>query len=116
MQTIQLDPATWDISLTIAGNIQEAAQNYSLAQDAASAIKLFQGELWYDTAQGIPYWRDVLGKAPPLSLVRKLFVQAALTVPGAVAAKCFFTSFSARLISGQIQVTDKFGKITAATF
>jgi hypothetical protein len=116
VQTLLLDVTTWDLVLDANGNIAIASDPYSLAQDAASAIRLFIGELWYDTSQGVPYWQDILGKAPPLSLVRSLFITAALTVPGVASAKVFFSSFSQRSLSGQVQITSSNGQTAAASF
>ncbi len=115
-QSLLLDQTTWDLTVDTAGNIAIASVEYSLAQDAASACKTFQGELYYDTSQGIPYWQQVLGKWPPLSLVRTHMIRAAMSVPGVIKAKCFFTKFEKRGLSGQVQVTDVNGKTTAANF
>lgn len=116
MDTLLLDRSAWDLVLDIGGNIAVASNPYSLAQDAASAIKLFQGELWYDTSQGVPYWSQILGQAPNFTALKAQFVAAALTVPGVVAAQCFISSYSDRGITGQVQVTDKNGVITGAAF
>lgn len=116
MSTLLLDTQTWDLVLNAQGDIAVATEPYSYAQDAASAIRLFQGELWYDTSQGIPYWQQVLGKFPPISLVKYYLQQAALTVPGIVSATVYITGFSQRSISGQVQVTDSSGTVTAASF
>jgi hypothetical protein len=115
-QTLLLNPDTWDLTVDSSGNIAVADVEYSLAQDAASACKTFQGELYYDTTQGIPYWQQILGKWPPLSLVRAHMIRAAMTVPGVIKSKCFFTKFEKRALSGQVQVTDANGKTTAANF
>lgn len=114
--TLLLDTQSWDLVLDAAGNIAVASAPYALAQDAASAIKLFQGELWYDTSQGIPYFSTTLGMLPPVSLLKQQFVAAALTVPGVVSAQCFISSLIGRKVSGQVQVTDSAGNITAAAF
>lgn len=117
MKTLLLDTVAWDLVTDAVGNIAVASDPYSLAQDAASAIRLFQGELYYDTAQGVPYWASILGASPPpISLMRTKFVAAALTVPGVVKAQCFITSVLDRRVTGQVQVTDKNGNITAAAF
>ena len=71
MNTLLLDRVAWDLVLDAAGNIAMASNPYATAQDVASAIKLFRGELFYDTAKGIPYWTEVLGQLPPLALVRE---------------------------------------------
>lgn len=116
MQTLLLDVDTWDLTIDGAGNIAVASEPYALAQDAASAIKLFIGELYYDTSQGIPYFEQIYGKSPPLSLMKAYFNEAALSVPGVVSAKTFITSWIDRVVTGQVQVTDAAGNVTAAGF
>lgn len=113
--TLLLDRTTWDLVVDVDGNIAVATDPYSMAQDAASAIRLFQGELWYDTTKGIPYWAGIIGRLPPLTLVKAKFVAAALTVPGVVAARCFISSFKNRVLTGQVQIYDDAGKIIAAS-
>lgn len=115
-RTLLLDRSKWDLVINAGGDIALADVPYARAQDAASAIRLFQGELWYNTAPGVPYWTQILGHWPPLSLVKARFVAAALTVPGVVAAQCFISSFRLRQIAGQVQVTDAQGRITTAGF
>ncbi len=114
--TLLLDRATWDLVSDTAGNIAVATNPYQLAQDAASAIKLFQGELWYDTSKGVPYWAQILGYRPPISLVKAKLVAAALTVPGVVAATCYISEFTGRVVHGQVHVTDSAGVTTTAGF
>lgn len=105
-QTLLLDTATWDLVLDASGNIAVASPPYQLAQDAASSIKLFQGELYYSTDQGVPYWQQILGHWPPVPLLKAYLQNAALTVPGVLTAKCFIASFIRRQVKGQVQITD----------
>lgn len=114
MQTLLLDGLAWDLVLNTAGDIAVASDPYALAQDAASAIRLFRGELWYDTAKGVPYFSDVLGKAPPITLMKGLFVSAAMSVPGVLSAECFISSISSRGATGQVQVRGAAGTAAAA--
>jgi len=114
--TLLLDTALWDLTLDASGNIAVASPPYSLAQDAASQIRLFQGELWYDVTQGIPYFTQVLGFNPSISLMKALFVRAALSVPGVVSAQCFITGIVNRQVKGQVQITDSSGNVAAASF
>jgi hypothetical protein len=114
--TLLLDVDAWDLTVDAAGNIAMASAPYSLAQDVASAIKLFKGELWYDTLQGIPYFQQILGRYPSVALVKAQLVQAALTVPGVVAAVAFISEITDRTLSGQVQVTDRNGVIQAVAF
>lgn len=116
MKTLLLNPQTWDLMKDGAGNIALASNPYSLAQDAASAIKLFANELWYDTTQGIPYFEEILGRQAKIQLMKAKFEAAALTVPGVFSAAVFFTSILDRNVRGQVQVTDEAGVTTAAAF
>lgn len=118
MKTLLLNPQTWDLTIDNDGNIAVADDPYSLAQDAASAIKLFLGELWFDTTQGVPYFQQLFGKPPNISLIKAKFATAAETVPGVPpgGAAVFITSISGRNVSGQVQITDSSGTTTAANF
>ena len=114
--TILLDVNRWDIVADLSGNIAVAEPPYSQAQDAASAMRTFQGEVFYDQAFGIPYWARILGQAPPLSLVKAYWIAAAKTVPGVVSAKAFIASFVNRTLTGQVQITNKAGETSASGF
>lgn len=118
MDTLILDRTTWDLLLDTNGNIAVATDPYSVAQDAASAVKLFIGELWYDTTQGVPYFADILAQFPNIALMKAKFNAAALTVPEVTAAQTFIASIdrNTRRITGQVQVTTKTGASSAANF
>lgn len=114
MDTLYLTPAG-DLCADLSGNIAKASEPYAIAQDVASAIKLFKGELWYDTRQGVPYFSDILGKRPPMSLFKHHMETAALTVPNVVQAKCVVQSLAGRKITGQVQFTDINGNVNHLT-
>lgn len=116
MKTLLLDRTTWDLVKDASGNIAVASDPYSKAQDAASACRLFAGELYYDTTLGVPYFQQILGKSPPLSYMRQKFVEAATRVPGVVRAAAYITSFKDRKVGGQVQVTDQAGRTFGANF
>lgn len=107
--TLLLDRSAWDLVIDSAGNIAMGRPPYALAQDVASAVRLFLGELWYDTTKGIPYFEDVLGKLPPPSLIIGYIERAAMTVPGVVRARCIIETFENRTVTGQIQFIDETG-------
>lgn len=111
--TLLLGRDTWDLLLGADGNIAVAAEPYALAQDAASAIKTFLGECYFDTTVGVPYLTQVLGKRIPLAILKQLLVDAALTVPGVVAAQVFITALTDRDLSGQVQVVSENGETSA---
>lgn len=114
--TLLLDQTEWDLVLDSYGNIAMASPAYALAQDVASAVRLFLGELWYNTAKGIPYFEDVLGHLPPISLLTGYMEKAALTVPGVVTAQVIISSFDSREIVGQVQFIDETGAANGVTF
>lgn len=115
MNTLLLNPSTWDLILDANGNIAMASDPYSLAQDAASRIKTFLGEVWYDTTIGVPYG-TILGQRPPLAYLKQKMIDAAKTVPGVASAQCFISSISGRVVTGQVQIQTTTGQTAAVTF
>lgn len=114
--TLLLDQTAWDLIIDSAGNIAMASPPYALAQDVASAIRLFLGELWYNGTAGIPYFENVLGHLPPAALLIGYIEKAALGVPGVVSAQCTISSFSGRQLTGQILFIDETGAANAVNF
>ena len=115
MNTIQLS-AAWDLEPDANKNIALASGPGAIAQDVASAISTFLGEVYYDTTQGIPYFSKVLGQEYSPSLAQALLVQAALTVPGVVSAQAKITGFVNRKIGGTVTVIDTTGQSLGVTF
>lgn len=115
--TMLLDRSAWDLVLDANGDIALATEPYALAQDAASAIKTFLGECFFDTTVGVPWLTQILGKAPTLAQLKSALVQAALTVPDVTSAQVFISSFNGRAVSGQVQVSSATtGTVTVAPF
>ena len=103
--TLLLDTETWDLVVDSNGDIAMATAPYSLAQDAASACRLFQGELWYDVNQGVPYWQSILGQMPPLALLKAKYEAAAKSVPDVDNVNVFIATITRdRVVSGQVQI------------
>jgi hypothetical protein len=113
--TLLLDQTAWDLVVDARGNIAVAAEPYALAQDAASAIKTFQGECFWDTTVGVPYLSQILGRLVPLPLLKQALIKAALTVPGVVSAQIFVSALNERTLRGQVQVTSTSGVTSAPT-
>lgn len=116
MNTLLLDRTAWDLVLDAAGNIAMASDPYAVAQDVASAIKLFKGELFYNTAPGVPYWEELLGHQPPLALVREHVQRAAMTVPQVAGALCTLTSCIDRALAGYVEITLQDGTTQTVSF
>ena len=116
MNTLLLDTQVWDLCKDASGNIAVASNSYAIAQDVASAIRLFAGELYYDTTRGVPYWADILGQEPPLSLVKSKIEAAALTVPEVVQARCTGLQISGDTLTGTVEVIDLTGQSQNVSF
>lgn len=110
MKTLLLDLTGWDLLTDAAGNIAVADVPYSTAQDVASAVRTFLGEVWYDVSLGVAYFQEILGKTPPLTLFQEMIVQAARTVPGVASAECTITAFQDRRVTGQVTFTTDNGQ------
>lgn len=88
-----------------------------MAQDVASAIRLFRDELWYGPrSAGVPYFESILGQQTTPAFVKSQFIAAALTVPTVVSAVCYLDSLDGRSLSGQVQVRTLEGTILGAGF
>lgn len=107
MTTLVLDQDVWDLVLDISGNIALADNPYARAQDVASAVRVFTGDLWYDQQRGIPYLSRVFGQTPSIQFLRAQVEAAALSVPGVVSARVLFAQLnSERVLRGQVQFID----------
>lgn len=109
MDTLILATDTWDLVTDANGNIAVASSPYSMAQDVASAVRLFAGELWYDTTQGIPYFETILGHRAPFQIIKAQIEKAAMSVPDVVLARCTLAALNNRVLTGQVLITDAKG-------
>jgi hypothetical protein len=95
-------------------------QGLAVAQDVASAIKLFQGELYYDTTLGVPYFGQVFSQQYNAAIINSLMQQAALTVPNVVEAVASVSNLDAngkpsRDIAGTVEILDVNGEASGVT-
>ena len=116
MNTLQLNLATWDLELDSNGNLAVATGPQAIAQDVASAISTFLGEVYYDVTQGLPWQSEVFGQQFSASLVGALLAQAALTVPGVVSAHATGLVISGGAVTGTLEFTDATGAAAGVTF
>lgn len=118
MDTLLLDLDNWDLTVDAAGNWAKASAPYAVAQDVASAIRTFLGEVWYNVLLGIPYFAKILGHTPSSTLFEAYMVDAALTVPNVVpnpAPVCTIQSFTKRAVVGSVTFTDDAGNVQTVT-
>ena len=104
-RTLFLIPSSWDLCLDTNGNIAVANNPYATAQDVSSAVRLFLGELWYNTAVGVPYFQDIMGKELSFPFLTAKLQAAALSVPRVTSAHAVIASAAGRTVTGQIQFT-----------
>jgi len=114
--SLYLTTGPWDLVADASGNIAVCSEPYRLAQDAATAIRTWLGEVFYDTTQGITYAQFLSVTNASANAIRAQMVAAAEAVPGVVSAKVFFSSVSGRVLTGQVQVTDGSGAVSVASF
>lgn len=79
MDTIKLNSDNWDLELDASGNMYAVDGNERLAQDVATACRVWRGEALADIEFGVPY-RDIMGNRPALSLISAYLGETALTV------------------------------------
>ena len=120
MNTLTLtQPGTvtpWDLTVDGSGNLAMSTGAPALAQDVASAISTFLGEVYYDTTIGVPYFSRVFGQPFSRSIASSLLKQAALQVPGVITAKVIINSYANRKLSGAVEFTDATGQALGVAF
>lgn len=109
MKTLLLDQRAWDLVLDAHGNIALAAEPYAQAQDVASAVRTFEGEVYYDTSRGLPHFGQFLGAYPSAQVMKSAIEDAAAGVPGVVTATCYLQALQGRQLVGQVQITTDAG-------
>lgn len=111
MNTLFLHPNTWDLTLDVRGNIAISRDVYAIAQDIASACRVFKKDLYFDQEEGIPYLEEILGKSKySLSLYRTQLEDQAKTVPEVETAQAILSTLSGRVVMGRIEFTTTDGR------
>lgn len=117
VDTLALDTSLWDLDVDPKGNLRtvgdatpdsdQTGPGMRLAQDVATRVQAWRGEVFFDTTQGIDY-PAYFGGPPNLSLLQSVFNTEALKVPGCATALAQFT-FKAggrRVVGGVLNVSD----------
>ena len=115
MDTLYLDPVSWDLSLTTDGDIAIAKKPYSTAQSVANAIRLFEGDLYYDTEQGVPYFDEVLGRPHSFALFKHRMEEAAMRVDGVKDVIVSVSDITNRGLSGSVRFKDENNQVHTVT-
>lgn len=108
------DPNTavkaWDLKVDINGNIAVCEGAYSIAQQAANEIKLFEGEGWYDLTQGTPHFTKILGVNSNLGLIRNILLERVNGVDNVMSSDMDMYVDSSRTLHGNIFITSNDGE------
>ncbi len=111
--------ADWDLDLDDQGNWRtvgdataadpQTGPGMRLAQDVATRLRAWRGEVWFDTQQGIDY-PLYLGRAPSLLQLRTDYQSEALLVPlCATALADIDLNRQTRAVGGTIYLSDLTG-------
>lgn len=101
----------WDLQVDGRGNIATTDQGYAIAQQVANAIKLEQGEGWYDRMQGTPYLSSIFGVNPNWIRIRDILLEQAETVDGVTQADMDLYLDDQRVLHGNLYLTSDTGEI-----
>lgn len=82
MADLKLDTQTGDLEISSTGDLQIIAGIDAIRQHLSLRLQFFRGEWFLDTRLGIPYFEEVLRKAPDLVVVQSLLRDAIRSTPG----------------------------------
>lgn len=105
MKTIALD-SNWDIGIDSLGNLATLEANERLAQDVASSVRVFKGELPFDIERGVNY--DKLDENRE-TLNYEMNEQARL-VEGVADSVVIFEDLQDRILKPVVYVTNEEGQ------
>lgn len=100
----------WDLKVDVNGNIAVCEEPYSIAQQAATEIKLFEGEGWYDRSQGTPHFAKILGINSNLGLIRNILLNRVNGVDNVMRSDIDMYVDSERILHGNIFITSTSGE------
>lgn len=106
LSTPSQDGSGWDIYADASGQLAVNTGGLAIAQDVASAVRVFQGESWYNAAAGVPYFQRIFGGARvSLQFVKQCLISAGSIVPGVSSIVCYLTGPNRdRTVGGQLQI------------
>lgn len=92
MADLKLD-ANGDLEIGSDGDLIIVTGIDAIAQHWGIRLQFFRGEWFLDTRLGIPYFEEVLIKAPDLNVVQSLLREATRKTPGVIAINSFELGF-----------------------
>lgn len=109
--TLALD-TTNDLLVT-SGRLLVISGPEATAQKLTTSFQLFKGEWFLDTRIGVPWFDQVLVKAPDLEWIRRLFRRVCLSVQGVATVESIELNYdaSSRSLACEISVKHDSGAI-----
>ena len=105
MKTWKLDN-NWDVCLDDLNNVATIEGNERLAQDIASSVRLFKGELMFDVDRGVAYDKPDEVRATLKSDMN----EQALLVEGVEDSMVVFNNLTERTLNATIYATNEEGE------
>ncbi len=93
MADLKLNVQTGDLEIGPDGDLIIVTGLDAIAQHLRIRLQFFRGEWFLDTRLGIPYYEEVLIKAPDLNVVQSLLREAIRETPGVIAINSFELDF-----------------------
>lgn len=122
MQVDDDNPVIGDLMLTDGQVTLTEDLQTSVMQHLYVRLRLFLGEWFLNTAEGIPYFTRILVKNPSLSLITSIFRRVILETPGVASVSNLkveldgatrtlsMTSFEITLTDGAVLTADDYGE------
>lgn len=105
MISLKLIKDSWDIQLDENGLLLVADADYSIAQNVATAVRLFTNDAYFDTRSGIPHFQITYIRNPNLSVIRSRIKATAEAVVGVASATVILNPLTeAGTLSGVINL------------
>ncbi len=93
MSDLKLDTTTGDLELSAARDLQIVTGIDAIAQHLRIRFNFFFGEWFLNRLLGVPWFEEVLVKAPDLNVVQSLLRDVILTTPGVLEITRFVIDF-----------------------
>lgn len=102
---------SWDIELDDNGNFALKDGQEQIAQDVATAVKMYKGEYVFDTERGVPF-TDIMGERLNQALIQEFMNKEAKRINGVLNTTVIFNDFdSSRVLDYDILISTEQGLI-----
>ena len=109
---IKLDPITNDL-LVEGQDLRLVDKEDRVAQQIRIRLKSFLGEWFLDTSYGVPYYQQILIKAPDRAIIAGIFREKIITTPGVQELQAFALDYEeqTRQLTVTAQIKTIYGNV-----